>query len=342
MKKYLLPRNGKFYKANMHSHTNISEGKFTAEEIKAAYAEKGYSIVAFTDHEIMIPHSDLRDESFLPITAYEVQLRDWNHLPNCIKLYHMNLYSPDPDRYLSKTYCKKDAWWGNIVNHFTDEMAAAGLNERYYSKEFAQWIIDTARAEGMLVSLNHPVWSLQNHDDYTGLKGLWGVEWHNTGCTVAGYTDTEQPIIDLLSEGERVFPLATDDNHGTAERFGGWIMVKAKQLDYDTVFAALKKGDFYSSNGPEIKSLYAEDGVVKIKTSAAKRISLITDRRITVYKNAYNGKLLNRAELSLERLLESHEKTKAYNKNAYFRVEVVDKYGNRALTRAYFLDELGL
>ena len=339
MKKYLIPRQGKFYKANMHCHTNISDGKQTPEEIKADFKAKGYSIVAITDHEIMMPHTELRDESFLPITAYEVQLRDWNRQPNCIKLYHMNLYSPDPDRYLSKTYCKKDAWWGNIVNHFTDEMAEAGLAERYYGKDFAQWIIDTANSEGMLVSYNHPVWSLQNHDDYTGLKGLWGVEWFNTGCELAGYHENEQPIIDLLGEGERVFPLATDDNHSILSCFGGWIQVKAKSLDYDTVFKALKKGDFYSSTGPEIKSLYVEDGVVKIHTSAAKRICLITDRRLTVSKNA-KDKLLTRAELSLENLLKSHEKTGEY-RNAYFRLEVIDKYGNRALTRAYFLDELG-
>ena len=340
MKKYLIPRQGKFYKANMHSHTNISDGKQTPEEVKAAFMEKGYSIVAYTDHEIMMPHTDLMDENFLPITAYEVQLRDWNRGPRCIKLYHMNLYSPDPKRYLSKTYCKKDAWWGNIVNHFTDEMAAAGLEEREYSKRFAQWIIDTANSEGMLVSYNHPVWSLQNHDDYSGLKGLWGVEWYNTGCVKEGYVDNDQPIIDLLGEGERVFPLATDDNHSIYSCFGGWIMVKAKSLDYDTVFKALKKGDFYSSTGPEIRSLYVEDGVVKISTSGAKRISLMTDRRLTVSKNA-GDKLLYGAELSLEAILENHAKTKDH-RECYFRIEVIDKHGNRALTRAYFLDELGL
>ena len=339
MKKYLIPRQGKFYKANMHCHTNISDGKQTPEEVKAAYLANGYSIVAYTDHEIMMPHTDLADENFLPITAYEVQLRDWNRGPKRIKLYHMNLYSPDPSRYLSKTYCKKDAWWGNIVNHFTDEMAAAGLAEREYSKEFAQWIIDTANSEGMLVSYNHPVWSLQNHDDYSGLKGLWGVEWYNTGCVKEGYADSDQPIIDLLSEGERVFPLATDDNHSLYSCFGGWIMVKAKSLDYDTVFKALKKGDFYSSTGPEIRSLYVEDDVVKISTSGAKRISLMSDRRLTVSKNA-GDKLLYGAELSLKAILENHASTKDFM-DCYFRIEVIDKYGNRALTRAYYLDELG-
>ena len=341
MKKYLLPREGKFYKANMHCHTNISDGKNTPEEIKAAFKEKGYSIVAFTDHEVMIPHTDLADEDFLPITAYEIQLRSWDTPPNCLKLYHMNVYSPDPDRYLSKTYCKKDAWWGNIVNHFTDEMAEVGFKERFYSKAFAQRIIDIATEEGMLVSYNHPVWSLQNHDDYSGLKGLWGVEWYNTGCALEGYPDTTQPITDLLEEGERVFPLATDDNHNLEKAFCGWIWVKSKKLDYPTVFKALKKGDFYSSTGPAIKSLYVEDNTLKISTSAVKHITFITDRRLRSARRAETGKYLYGAEFNLENLIKSHESTKNY-RDAYFRLEITDKAGNKALTRAYFFDELGL
>ena len=34
MKKYLLPKDGDFYKANLHMHTNISDGKMTIEETK--------------------------------------------------------------------------------------------------------------------------------------------------------------------------------------------------------------------------------------------------------------------------------------------------------------------
>ena len=34
-----------------------------------AYLNKGYSIVAFSDHELMIPHNELSDENFLAITS---------------------------------------------------------------------------------------------------------------------------------------------------------------------------------------------------------------------------------------------------------------------------------
>ncbi|MDR2585180.1 MAG: PHP domain-containing protein [Prevotellaceae bacterium] len=38
-------------KANLHTHTRISDGKQTADEMIRAYAERGYDIVAITDHE---------------------------------------------------------------------------------------------------------------------------------------------------------------------------------------------------------------------------------------------------------------------------------------------------
>ena len=37
MRKYLLPENKKCYKANLHSHSTISDGKFTPEELKDLY-----------------------------------------------------------------------------------------------------------------------------------------------------------------------------------------------------------------------------------------------------------------------------------------------------------------
>ena len=69
MKKHLISENGKFYKANLHCHTTISDGKMTPEEVKEYYRERGYSVVAFTDHCIMLPHPELNDDSFLALNG---------------------------------------------------------------------------------------------------------------------------------------------------------------------------------------------------------------------------------------------------------------------------------
>lgn len=74
MKKYLLPREGRFYKANLHSHSTVSDGKLTPEEMKEHYKNAGYSILAYTDHDVFVAHPELTDENFLVLHGYEASV----------------------------------------------------------------------------------------------------------------------------------------------------------------------------------------------------------------------------------------------------------------------------
>ena len=70
MKKHLLPESGNFYKANLHCHTVLSDGCLTPEEVKEIYKNAGYSVVAYTDHDILIPHhAELSDDEFLALNG---------------------------------------------------------------------------------------------------------------------------------------------------------------------------------------------------------------------------------------------------------------------------------
>ena len=243
MKKYLIPENGEFYKANLHMHTTISDGNMTVEETKKAFIDHGYSIVAFTDHEVMVSHTDISDDKFLAITSTEIAVNIKRYTPfEYLKCYHLNLYSKYPLKDCFTTFTERLIWLDNSKQYVTEEQKKVKY-EKSYSVECINDIISKAKEDGCLVSYNHPVWSLQNYEDYIGLKGLWGVEWHNTGCVNTGYKDTFQPIEDLLRLGEKVFPLATDDAHHIEDCFGGWVMVKCDNLKYDSVFNALEKGD---------------------------------------------------------------------------------------------------
>ena len=55
----LIPEEGSFYKVNFHSHTNISDGKQTSDEVKEYYKALGYSAVCYTDHEILVSQRNL-------------------------------------------------------------------------------------------------------------------------------------------------------------------------------------------------------------------------------------------------------------------------------------------
>lgn len=339
MKKYLIPNEGKFYKTALHTHTTVSDGKLTPEELKEEYKKRGFSVVAYTDHEVVVPHNDLRDEDFLPITAYEISVTDGKWTP-FTKCYHMNLYFRDKDTVLSKTFCeKKVSQKEHMQALITDEMRKVGTESRDYTKQFVQWLVDTAREEGAIVSYNHPVWSLQSKDDYSGIKGFFGVEWHNTGCVRVGMPDSIKPIEDLIAEGERkCYPLATDDCHGLQDVGGGWVMVKARELEYETVFNALEKGEFYSTNGPEIKELYVEDGTLTVKTSPVKKIAATTGHRPTMRKNAPEGELITEASFSLEGFT-TNVANAPEGVCPYVRIDLTDEYGGRAYSRTYFADE---
>ena len=69
--KYLIHPEQKQYKANLHAHTVISDGKKTPEELKEMYKSHGYSILSITDHETPRKHTDLTDADFIAITGYE-------------------------------------------------------------------------------------------------------------------------------------------------------------------------------------------------------------------------------------------------------------------------------
>lgn len=87
MLKYLLPETGNYYKANLYCHTNISDGTYTPEQVKQIYKEHGYSIVAFTEHDVFIPHPELCDDDFLALNGFEVEINEeekpWSQTKSC-------------------------------------------------------------------------------------------------------------------------------------------------------------------------------------------------------------------------------------------------------------------
>ncbi len=337
MRKYLLPDSGNFYKANLHVHTTVSDGEMTPEEIKRIYMERGYSIVAFTDHEVMVPHPELTDDSFLALTATEISV---NQRYDCdfhfTKTYHLNIYSPFENKSSFSTFDRSQIWKKESLRYITPEQDMIDY-KRVYTVDCINDMIKRANDEGCLVSYNHPVWSLQDHADYIGLKGLWGIEVYNTACARNGHFDSAKPMDDLLRAGERVMPLAGDDAHLMQDCFGGFLMVNAERLGYDEVFGALKKGDFYSSVGPELHEISIKDGVVRIRTSPVAFIGIVTDTRYLHTEKSADGTL---TEVNFDINGYLRLAAEGVNEHRYIRVTLIDASGNPAYSRAYFIDEL--
>ena len=340
MKKYLLPERGNFYKANLHMHTNISDGKYTPEEVKRLYMEKGYSVVAYTDHEVLLPHPELTDENFVAITSFEIHQSQGIPLPYAFKrCYHLNLYAKDPKRDFSEVWTRKGYWhdrWDQYVSEAQKEIGEGSVPRVY---EGFNEIIKKANEEGFLVCYNHPCWSLQNYTDYSILEGLWATEIYNHSSFTEGYEDNDQHFDDMIKAGKDIYPVAADDAHGDIDMFGGWVMIKSESLEYGKIMEALERGDFYASTGPEIKELYVEDGVLHVSTSEAREIFVKTDRRATLTKLSSGGELFTSAEFDLKPYIEASLNCKEKADGCFIRVIVYDKAGKKAYTAAYRLKD---
>lgn len=337
MKKHLLPVQGRFYKANLHVHTTVSDGELTPEQVKRAYMEKGYSVVAFTDHEVMVPQPQLSDANFLALTATEISINQRYDCDFCYtKTYHLNIYSPEEKKACFNTFDPSKIWLEHSRQYVTPAQKQQAF-DRVYSLACVNEVIRRANSEGCLVSYNHPVWSLQDHGDYIGLEGLWGIEVYNTGCARAGYFDSAKPLDDLLRAGAGVFPLATDDAHRLTDCFGGFVMINAGELSYDAIFRALKKGDFYASTGPAFREISIENGILRVVSSPVSQICVSTDCR-HLYSKRADGEPLAEAVFDLRGYLALG--ADGISPHRYIRVTAVDREGNAAYSRAYSPEEL--
>ena len=338
MIRHLLPAEGQFYKANLHCHTTNSDGKLTPEEVKAAYKAQGYSVVAYTDHNVMVPHPELCDADFIALTGYEINVNEESDKERRLrKTCHICLIALSPDTKTQVCYHREKylsrgalAWKDKVV--FDESLPDY---ERVYTPECINDIIKTARQSGFYVTYNHPGWSLEDLTDYGNYHGMHAMEIVNFGCVVEGYPDYNEKDYDhILRGGERIFCIATDDNHNKhpfgdthCDSFGGFTMIRAEELSYTAITDALLAGSFYASEGPEIHSLTLEDTTLRITCSGARSIALSTGRRRTAIRYATDAPL---TEASFE----------IDPEDIYVRVTVTDASGKHANTNAYFVDEL--
>lgn len=328
----LIKKNVRSFKANLHCHSTISDGVMTPEELKEYYKSHGYSILAYTDHEVLVPHNELNDEDFLTIPGYEMQTYGDMELPKRLRrVSHMNFYPKDPQNRQMPFYNFDDVMRLDKTPDISKAVYDGdGKEKKEYSVEGLNQLIHKAKAAGFIVSYNHPTWSKEDSSIYTNLQGLFAMEIYNHGAQLMGH-DAYCPYVyeQMLRNGQRLGCVSTDDTHKTCDLFGGFTMVFADSLTHSAVIRALENGDFYASRGPIIKSLWYENGMFHIECSPAKEVIISNsgrrDPKVSV-KREENG-LLTSAEFPIQDI------------DVFVRFTVVDASGKTANTRAYWRDE---
>lgn len=300
MKKSYFPEEGLWLKGNLHSHSTVSDGLFTPLELARMYADHGYAFLSMTDHNVLVPHSELPEEEIILLTGLEHDIE--YSADKCTHVVGNCAAGKDKTDYLCKRY-------------FADELTD-------------QQLVDMMRADGQFVSLAHPVWSRMEPEEILGLENLHAIEVFNNGTEHLCHGGNAEIWWDmLLRHGKKVFATAVDDVHVADDLFGGWIQVKAARRSREAILDAVFSGAYYASTGPVIHD-FGMDGLnVYVECSACREIHFVTypPRGKSVF--AEEGKPLTSAAHTLT------------GREAYVRVVCVDNDGRSAWTNPIFFDE---
>ena len=291
-------------KCGLHCHTTRSDGKGDPAEVMGIYAAKGFDYLAITDHR------KYNYRNFAPETGLKIipgMEMDRNISSDAGMCFHTVSIGP----------ARED---GNGFEQ-DQEFERGFVNDQ---QEY-QPVLDYLHANNNMTIYCHPEWSCTPARSYEDMQGNFAMEIWNTGCALETDCDKNAAGWDeLLTNGRKIYGVATDDGHPTYQHGLGWVMVRAED-DLNSVLAALNRGDFYSSTGPAIFDFHVDGDNVHVECSPCKYIHFLCGvRPMNAVKN--EGGLITSADVKLPAGAK------------YIRATMVDAEGRRDWTNPIFLD----
>jgi hypothetical protein len=302
---------GRFWRGNLHTHSTLSDGARTPEQVIEAYKNAGYDFVQLSEHFVERYRWPVADT------------RRWRS-NNFTTLLGAELHAPATG---------VGELWHILAAGLPFDFAPPEL------KESGHALAARARAQGAFVAIAHPAWSQLTIEDGRALASAHAVETYNHGCAVENDRGEGWYLMDqLLNEGRRLTAVASDDahfRHGDLDAFGGFVEVKAQSLEPEALLEGLKAGCFYSSQGPRIHDLSFSASECAVECSPAQAITLVTG---TSRALARVGRQITGAIFDLTGLAQNMRAQGA--PAAWARVTIIDAAGRRAWTNPIWMDDL--
>ena len=279
-----------WYKGNIHIHSTISDGGKTPEELAQMYSGKGYDFICRTDHW---EPSDIQDK---------------DELNPLLRLGGIELDGIDDRGSYYHVIC---------LGTFTGITPEMGLVPA----------LEKARSQNGIIILAHPHWTGNSQDDCLRYR-FDGVEiFNHVTQWMNGKGDSTAYWNMMLKQNPNALAFAVDDAHTKPAHpgwDGGWIMVNAPALSQSAIMKSIKDGNFYSSCGPEIKSIHLGDDNISITTSPVQFIRLVGPGSSGRRTGSFDDQLLTEASFEMP------------DDWPYAYLEVEDQRGRRAWTNTLF------
>lgn len=248
---------GKWYRGNLHTHTTVSDGRYTPEEAIALYQRMGYDFLALTDHWKLSQGGRWQDMLLLPGIELDTMVEHEGYHIVGVGLRHM----PQVNRGASP-----------------------------------QALIDAVCAAGGRAILAHPSWSLLCPEHMAQLKGLSGAEVMNavSQSPFNGDRADSAVLLDITAAlGARLPFMAADDSHFyQGEQGSCFIWINAGELTQEALLEAMDAGRFFASQGPRFYQLELTGNRMRVWCSPCERAVFYSDalyRKNRVMSRPHSG-----------------------------------------------------
>jgi hypothetical protein len=303
---------GVWLKVNLHMHTSRSDGRWDPAAAIAAYRRDGYGSLAVTDHDLLFdpakerstldpsPRSGQPAGGTVASPAGASPSAD-GHTGEAGRSNAGPLIIPAQEVHLG----------ADRLDRCEYHVVGLGITSTIPRQRTGQGAVDAVRAQGGLALLCHPLWSDMRQEEMDAIRGCVAVEIWNGVCerllgrgNSVFYWDSYLSRFDPqpLTPEDPPRPLwgvAVDDAHRYPEDIGsGWVWVQLAADDphpplshrerekgegkgrhqpvgAEVVLAALRRGSFYSSQGPRIETVLLEGNRLVLYTSSAVAVRFV-------------------------------------------------------------------
>ena len=277
-------------KANLHTHTTVSDGKIEPQDIIRRYAEKGYDFLNITDHWQTHDLTRYQDHGMLLCSGTEVH-----------PLYGQEGKSP----------------W-----HVVAVGIPTGTELKFLQTKTIQETIDYIQAQGAVPIVAHPYWCGFSSADLMPLKNYNIMEVFNTECIYIGRAYSQQTWDELLQAGQNINAVAVDDVHWESSLFQGFTVICAEERTVESAIDALREGNFYASRGPMIEKISFENGIFSADFTPVVNAKLVMTASAGLYTpqvyETDNAECITHVEFDLRNV---------NRPGSYIRLQLTDKNG---------------
>ncbi|MBQ3507266.1 MAG: hypothetical protein IJA91_01845 [Clostridia bacterium] len=244
-------------KVGLHTHTTVSDGHKTPEEVAAIYKNAGYDAIALTDHWVYGAGGEIGGLTILSGCEYNVGgVDEWTGVH---ETYHIVGIGMTRDPAVPEEYVRNQD--GRIRDRVRD-------------------IVRLIREAGGLAVLAHPAWSLNTSEQILGCGNFDATEIYNS---VSDWGMSDRPysgiIVDQIASYGMFLPLlATDDTHYyNGDECRGWVAVEADAAEELGLVESLRQGRFYATQGPEVHLERISHTAVRLTCSPAVKIAFLSN-----------------------------------------------------------------